>query len=239
MACRAFAAGTPSRHDAREGGHRMTVGVGVVAAAPPRTPVRGKVLRAAWLSLVLGVGMEVLSLGAAAAFGIVPTPNVILADLVQKITWSVFVCVGLSLGAIAAEARPLRTGVAGFLVAPAAFVLARAAYQSVSQALALQPASGGPSPVTLAILKALEYAFLGAALGGVARRWGGGLASHAGTGLAAGVLFGGVALALAVPLAPPAFVNRALNEVLFPVGCALIVFATGIFDTPRSRAGST
>jgi len=33
------------------------------------------------------------------------------------------------------------------------------------------------------------------------------------------------------PLPPPVFAARALNEVLFPVGCALVAFAARIFGT--------
>lgn len=60
------------------------------------------------------------------------------------------------------------------------------------------------------------------------RRWGGALA-HAGAGLLIGVVFGGAELVLAagaIP-SPPAsdlFVEG-VNEVLFPVGCALVFFS--------------
>ena len=49
-------------------------------------------------------------------------------------------------------------------------------------------------------------------------------------GLAIGVLFGGAIVGLAYstapePLATPDLVSRGVNEILFPVGCALVLFS--------------
>jgi hypothetical protein len=51
-------------------------------------------------------------------------------------------------------------------------------------------------------------------------------------GLAVGVVFGGTILALTLGAAPcpvptADLVSRGLNELLFPVGCALVLFSAG------------
>ena len=55
-------------------------------------------------------------------------------------------------------------------------------------------------------------------------------AAHAGVGLASGLLFGGPLLALtfqAMPqLTAAAVVARSVNELFFPVGCALVLYAS-------------
>ena len=63
------------------------------------------------------------------------------------------------------------------------------------------------------------------------RAWGGVLA-HVLTGLAVGILFGGAIPALTVgaapgPVPPAALVSPGLNELLFPIGCALALFSAG------------
>jgi hypothetical protein len=221
----------------------MTSAVEAASAERPgrvRIPtVRGKLLRAAIGSLVLGGAIEALSFVSAAALGAPPTAAAVVANLVQKLTWSVVVCLGLSLGAVAAAGRPVAAGWAGFVAAPIGFIVARAVFQSVSHALALEAPSSVVSPFVMAGLKALEYGFLGVALGSVARRWGGGMAAHAGAGLAAGLVFGGLALVLLHPGSPAAFLSRAIQEVLFPVGCALTLFATDVFGAGRATGEPT
>ena len=49
-------------------------------------------------------------------------------------------------------------------------------------------------------------------------------------GLVIGILFGGTLVALAYwtppePLATQALVSRGVNEILFPIGCALVLFS--------------
>ena len=207
------------------------------AAAHLSPAARNTVLRVAWLSVLLGLGLEIVLLAVAAASSKVPSGGMIVADTVQKVSWSVFVCVGLVLGVAAASQRSaLLPGVAGMLAAPLAFVVARALHKGVVQALALAPnAGGGPSPLTLALLKGLEYGTLGLLLGGVVQRSRRGFAAYALAGFVTGLVFGGIALVLMQPLPPAVFAARAVNEILFPVGCALVAGAARAFgsSTPQ------
>jgi hypothetical protein len=190
-------------------------------------------LRVAWLSILLGFVMEAVKLLSAAGVGIFPGMNLaVVADLVGQISWSTIVCVGLALGTAVSKFRASLMGFLGLISAPIAFGVSRSLHQGAVQSLAIwETASGpGPSMYILAVLKAIEYACLGAALGWIAGRvWGGALA-HVGTGLAVGIFFGGAIVAATYYTSPEApttadLIVRGFNELLFPVGCALVLFS--------------
>ncbi|HEX9941000.1 MAG TPA: hypothetical protein VGG03_03205 [Thermoanaerobaculia bacterium] len=205
--------------------------------APARAGASGgelwrKVLRVAWLSILLGLALEVLLLVLAAYTGTGgSSPKPFLSDLAQKISWSFIVCVGLAFGTTAGKARPGVMGVLGLISAPVAFNVARGVHKGVNEALNVVAAAAGASPSLLAALKAVEYGFLGAALGSLTRRErGASLGVHAATGAAVGLTFGTAIVALlaraaAKPMGPVDLAARGINEVLFPVGCSLVLYA--------------
>src|SRR5215218_1258700 len=176
------------------------------APAPPAQAPAGAaggelwrtVLRVAWLSIGLGLVLEVLLLVLAAYSGTGgSTPKPFVSDLVQKVSWSFIVCVGLAFGSTAGKARAGVMGLLGLISAPVAFNVARALHKGASQALGLAGAAGGLSPFVLAGLKAIEYGVLGAALGTLGkRREGASLGAHLGAGAAIGITFGGTILML-------------------------------------------
>lgn len=205
--------------------------------SPPTSPIApalgdlgSTLLLTAWLAISLGLAMEVLLLSFAAGFEPLPSPNVILADLVRLVAWSVFVCVGLACGTAASKYRTLATGLLGFLCAPLAFVCARTLHKGMLEALgAAGDALGGTSVFLVALLKGVEYGVFGAALGYIGRQPWAGLAEYAAVGMFVGGVFGGGMVAfeaVAPPQLPPAadLISQIINEVLFPVGCALILF---------------
>ena len=122
-------------------------------------------------------------------------------------------------------------GILGLLAAPVAFTVSRSLHQGAVK-LSRSP---GRWPtllplLLLAVLKAVEYACLGVAIGWIGRRAWGGLSAHVATGLLLGLVFGGTIVALTYqmspePLATAALVSRGANEILFPVGCSLVLFA--------------
>jgi hypothetical protein len=191
-------------------------------------------LHVAWLAILIGVALEALLLVLSWAFGTFKNGKPFIADLVQKISWSVIVCVGLALGATVARARDVVMGLTGLLAAPLAFSVARGMHKGAMEALSVATdAAGGPSPFLIASIKGLEYGLLGFALSAVQKQsWGGALA-HTVAGLTAGVLFGGAILffsieAAAGPIPHSALIARAVNEILFPVGCALVIFSAEV-----------
>jgi hypothetical protein len=194
------------------------------------------VLRVAWLSIGLGLALEILLLVLAAftdTAGASPKP--FIADLAQKISWSFIVCVGLAFGSTAATPARVREGVMGLLgllSAPAGFAVARIVHKVAKDALGAGGTVGaGASPLLIAGLKGVEYAVFGAVLAWIGKR-AMGLGAHVGAGLAIGLTFGIAIVAATVQAAavPPAAVDLAakgVNEVMFPVGCALVLYASG------------
>ncbi|HSF42175.1 MAG TPA: hypothetical protein VLT87_20405 [Thermoanaerobaculia bacterium] len=217
----------------------------VVPQAPPAPAAGGselwrKVLRVAWLSIGLGILLEILLLVLAAFAGTAgSSPRPFLSDLFQKISWSFIVCVGLAFGTTAGKARAGVMGLLGLVSAPLGFGIARAVHKGVGQALGVA-AAGGAFPFLIAIVKGIEYGVLGAALGWLTRRGRTSLGAHVGTGAAIGLTFGTAIIALLLRNAatPPTLVDLAakgINEILFPVGCSLVLYAA---DALGKRLGA-
>ena len=199
-------------------------------ASESTTDLGAMLLRVAWLAIALGVAAEGLLLLLGSGFGEALGLRAAAADLVRNVSWSIFVCAGLAIGTAVVKARAPLMGLLGLLSAPLAFEASRVIHKGALEALAVSGGGGGDvSPVVIAVIKGLEYGCLGIGIGWVSQRpWGGAMA-HVGVGLLIGVVFGGADLALAsgaIP-APPAselFVEG-INEVLFPVGCALVLYS--------------
>ena len=198
-------------------------------------------LRVAWLAILLGVVMEILVLLFTAGSGLVPDLEPIAAAFVQKISWSALVCVGIAIGTAASSARAPLMGLLGFLAAPIAFDVARTLHQGTAKALEISGTeSAGPPVLLLALIKGIEYACLGAAVGWIGQRSWGGLAAHASVGLVVGMIFGGVILTLtysATSPPPPAtdLIPQGVDELLFPVGCSLVLFSAEALGKRATR----
>ena len=202
-----------------------------------------QILKVAWLSILLGVGMELILLAVAVGMGKMPGLKSIVADVVQKVSWSLLVCIGLAFGAAAAKAREAVMGLSGLLAAPAAFHVARALHKGTLQALGdvAASAAASPAPGVMALIRMVEYAWLGTILGWLGKRSAGG-ALYAVVGLATGLVCAGLIVRLAFSgAAQPstaALISKAINEILFPMGCSLVLFAAeaaGRRGTIRSR----
>jgi len=191
-------------------------------------------LHVGWLAVLLGLTMEVILVALAAGFGTLKGVNPILADLVQKVSWSVVVCVGLAVGTTAKKARGPLMGLAGLLAGPLAFMAARSLHEGAMRALEVASAAGPtPSLALIALIKGVQYGAFGLTLDWVEKKPWGGVAAYLATGLAAGIVFGGTLLALTIQAAPempplPVLVSRAANEFLFPVGCAFVIYVSKV-----------
>jgi hypothetical protein len=200
---------------------------------PPRSPW-ATLLRVAWLAILLGLLLQLALLLVAAGFGTVAGSRPLLAETCKTVCWSLLVCVGVALGRVAAKARVPLEGVTGLLAAPLALAAANTLQKGVAEALNAAGTPAGPPPLWVLAIKAAEYACLGLALGWIGRRpWGSAL-GHTAAGLVIGVVFGGAFLALTVASAHPALPSllaKGVNELLFPVGCALVVFFAEVLAT--------
>ena len=196
-------------------------------------------LRVGWLAVLLGLTMEAILVTLAAGFGSLHGTKPIVADLVQKVSWSVVVCVGLAVGAMAEKARGPALGLSGLIAAPLAFTLARSLHKGAMHALGLAgSARPGLALVLIAAVKAVQYGSFGLTLDWIAKKPWGGLAAHLATGLAVGIIFGGGLLALQIQAAAqppqlPALISGAANEFLFPVGCALVIYVSKVMQSER------
>lgn len=190
-----------------------------------------KLLRVAWLSILLGLLIEALVL-LVAALTAFQSIKPFIADLVQKISWSSLVCVGLAVGTASAKGvkRMAAMGLLGLLSAPLAFTVARTLHRGAAQALSLNSGTPTSFPYLIAGMKALEYGCLGILVAWIATKVWGGLRAHALTGLGVGAVFGSLILVLMVrgavrPLSTGELLGRGVSEIVFPVGCAVVLYA--------------
>jgi hypothetical protein len=190
-----------------------------------------QIFAAAWMSVALGFTLEGLSALGAYALGRDSTPQTFLANVGHKVSWGTLVCVGL---AFAKVFRPKDLGAsawAGMFAAPTAFTVARAVHKGLAQAMGLSVAPAAPALLLLlATVKSLEYGVLGALLARLDERETATVGSYVRTATWVGLLFGGATLAAAGFLSPAGpsaadWFARGVNEFIFPVGCALILFS--------------
>jgi len=196
----------------------------------------------AWLAILLGLAMEFLLVFASSFGGALGGLGPLVADLVKNVSWSVFVCVGLAVGTAAVEARSSVMCFLGLISAPLAFAISRALHKGALQALEIDAIGAEDlSPLLVVAIKGLEYGCLGLGVGWVSqRRWGGALA-HVAVGLLVGLVFGGAEIALAAGTTPPPpaadLFSEGVNEVLFPVGCALVLFSATVLGKKVADQG--
>ena len=202
---------------------------------PPSSPW-ATLLFVAWLAIALGLLLQLALLLVAAEFGTAINPRPLLAETFRTVSWSLLVCVGVALGRVAAKGRVPLEGVTGFLAAPLALMAANAIQKSVAEAVDAAGAPAWPAPLWILAIKAAEYGCLGLALEWVGRRAWRSALGHLAVGLMTGVVFGGLFLAMVVqsaptPLSTPSLLAKGVNELLFPVGCALVVFIAEVLRT--------
>jgi hypothetical protein len=196
--------------------------------------VGSQIFLAAWLAIGVAIALELLiALGLFLALQRSPGQYSFLASVANRITWSTIVCTGLAFAKAFAPAQPARAALAGLLAAPAAFATARAVHKGVAQAVGL--AAGAAATwfvLLLATIRGLEYGALGALLAWLDRRnhetaW-----AYLGTGALVALVFGGLMLGamarFGAPAATAEWISRGINEALFPLGCAMVLYASGL-----------
>lgn len=195
-----------------------------------------RVLFAAWLAALLGIIFEGILLAVVSGMGESRSAKSAIAGIVQNVSWSTIVCVGLAIGTTASKLRAPLMGLLGLFSAPLAFVVARSAHQSAVQALSLaSAAAGGPSPMVLALVKGVEYLVLGTILGWISRRPTVRAGAYMATGLIVGTIFGSTILAITYhamsqTIRTTQLVSMGINELLFPFGCSLVLFTAGMMS---------
>jgi hypothetical protein len=210
-----------------------------MTAAAPAPPVHHeakslhRILTVAWMAVVLGLVIQVLILLAKLAAG-APFPGVKwIPDLMGGVTWSLIVCAGVGLGVAASEARKAVMGLLGVVSAPVAFIAAKGVQRAVQAFMDAPVDKLTPLFYATAAVRAVEYAFLGAALGWLMAKPAARTPAFAAAGAVAGLVFGGITLWLNLNMGqpkPPQLASLCVNELLFPIGCAIVIYLA-------SRAG--
>ena len=197
---------------------------GTLSDTPESSHVGKTLLHVAWLAILIGVALEALLLVLSWGFGTFKNGKPFIADLVQKISWSVILYVGLALGAAVARARDVVMGLMRLLAAPLAFSVARGMHKGAMEALSVATDAAG-SRIRLARIctQCGAEAILGRGPRVHRRRPG-----------SRGVVRGSHPLfsieAAAGPIPHSALIARAVNEILFPMGCALVIFSAEVLE---------
>lgn len=151
-----------------------------------------------------------------------------LASLLDNGLWPYLVCMAVGVGQAVVGNWPPRAGGFAAVATPVAFLVAKVAQKGIATLLGSAGSDGGGPLISgdlllEAVLRGLEYAVLAAGLAWLVRQsWGGALA-HLALGLTVGVVFG---LIILMFLQPDSLMGWIVEEVVFPTGCALVVFAS-------------
>jgi hypothetical protein len=191
-----------------------------------------RVVMVAWLAIALGFAMQALILASRFAAGSHPATTQILIELAQGVTWAFFVCAGVSLGTAIAKVRASLGGLIAAISAPLAMVIAKGSQKVMVSALDAAAKPATLSLTTLGVLRAIEYGLLGWILASLASKENPRPLHFALAGALIGAVFGGgitvltieTAAAKGAALALPQAVATGLNEIVFPIGCSLVVY---------------
>jgi hypothetical protein len=192
-----------------------------------------RVATVALLALTLGFVMQGVILAAKLAGG-VPFPGLrLLVDLAQGVTWSFLVCAGVAIGAALAKGRAALAGLIAGLFTPLALAAAKSSQKVMGALINASDAPALLSLATLSVIKAIEYGILGWVLAVLVQKSEARPAPYVAAGAAVGLVFGGsivvlnrqVALAAGTQLDGSALAVSIINEVLFPIGCSMVIFA--------------
>ena len=207
-------------------------------SSPPRPASRAQrtalslrwVATVALLSVILGLAVQSAILVIKLAGR--PGGADLVVDLLSGVTWSVLVCTGLAIGLSVAKRRPMLTGALAFCFAPVALAAAKASQKVLTDWLGAAEKEAVLALGTLSMLRAAEYALLGWLLAQLVIREHAGLWPYLAVGCAASLAFGGAITGLTwwvasdngSPLPPAALAATVINEMVFPVGCALVIY---------------
>jgi formate/nitrite transporter FocA (FNT family) len=197
----------------------------------------------ALLAIVLGIVIQILILVAKLSGGLrIPGVN-FLVDLAQGVTWSLLVCTGVAIGTSVLKARAALAGILSAIFAPVAIGLAKAVQRMVAGLLDVAEQQAILSLGSVSLLRAVEYGALGFLLGTLAQKSEKRFHRYLVAGLAVGVVLGGAVLGLTayfarrdgLPFGSTQVATGVINEIVFPVGCAIVIYAGQLVGRTFSR----
>jgi hypothetical protein len=155
-----------------------------------------------------------------------------LASAAGGVSWAVLVCTGLGVATLLTRGRPLLAGLLAALIAPTSLALAKACQKVVAGWLGAAQSQAVLSLGTVSLLRAVEYGLLGWLLGRLVARGKERAAPYLAAGVLTGVVFGGAITVLnwyaasvaGTPLTAAKLASTVVNEMVFPVGCAVVIY---------------
>jgi hypothetical protein len=193
-------------------------------------------MKSVWWAIALGLAIQIVIMIVNQTW----PDRKLIPEIGQKVSWSVLVCSAMAIGNSVARAKPMLMGLIGLLSAPVAFNAARI----VQRGLNAGGSAGSvvPTALELSLAKGLEYAVFGMLIAYAAK-----------SGRARTYLLSGTALAVAfttylelrlvygnLPTPPTAtLMTRGINELLFPIGCAFVLWFTTEIGTKLSELKAT
>lgn len=202
------------------------------APAPDSRELLRRLATIAWASILVGIALQSLLLVTKLVGGLVPSSAQVLVDFAQGVTWSFFVCAGIGIGTAIGKAREAIGGLIGMISAPLALGLARGVQKAVAGAVSAPAQTVLVSLTVVGVVRAIEYGILGWLLARLAARSENQARRYLGSGASVGIPFGaamtGVTWLMAQqagkPVAAPALVSTAMNEMFFPIACSFVVY---------------
>ena len=185
-----------------------------------------RLTQVAWMSILLGLVMEGLLV--AARLGVF-TLDATIAEMTNRVSWSVLVCTGLAIGdTLAEKSRPVLLGLSGLIGTPLAFAVARGLHKGTAEIMGIAQPADPISPLLAAGIRGVEYMCLGLLIFWLKKQPRSTVLGYVGVGLVVGLVFGGVLLMLnpAVTGSLTSMLVWGVNELAFPVGCTLVLFAS-------------
>lgn len=184
-------------------------------------------------ALVLGFAIQALILATKLSGGLFPATSSIVADATNGIAWSLLICVGVGIITAISKAKPVLAGLLSLMIAPLAVALAKSSQKIMSGLVSAAEQEAVLSLSAVSALRAIEYGVLGWALARLVQRTELRPSRYFGIGALVGLVFGGaivffgyqVAMTKGAPMGAVQVISGIINEVLFPIGCAGIIYA--------------
>lgn len=184
-------------------------------------------------SILLGFAIQGLILAVKLWGGAFPAATTVITDLTQGVTWSLIICIGVGIITSLSKAKPVLAGALSFLAAPLAVAVAKAGQATVAGLISAAEQQAILSLGTISALRAVEYGLLGWALTRLVQRNEARASPYFGAGGLVGLVFGGAIVWITFSVATAAsatpglaqMISTAINEILFPLGCAGVIYA--------------
>lgn len=186
----------------------------------------------ALLAILLGFVMQGLILGTKLATG-APFPGMrLIVDLAQGVTWSFLVCAGVGIGTTVAKGRAAIAGLISALFAPVAIAAAKSSQKVMAGLIGAADQPAVLSLATISVLRAIQYGILGWLLATLVQKGRQTALPYLASGAGVGIIFGGTiagltyqaTVAAGVQPGLPQIAASIVNEVIFPIGCATVIF---------------